>query len=128
MQKRKAILVAITTAMLAATAATGCDLLPSFGHSSDATEESPEASPTPTETPDVLLASFYMTCGERTMRGEVFYDRVDVNIDGQEYALPSVVSADGAKFSDGHLTLWNRGNDWMEVNEETDTTVDCAVQ
>jgi len=49
------------------------------------------------------------------------------SLDGTALTLPPAESADGARYSDGELTLWNRGTDWMRVNEQTDQTDDCEL-
>ncbi|MCB0228391.1 MAG: MliC family protein [Anaerolineae bacterium] len=42
--------------------------------------------------------------------------------------LPQTISADGARYSDGTTTIWNKGNTLMvQVNDET-ILQDCVAQ
>jgi membrane-bound inhibitor of C-type lysozyme len=53
---------------------------------------------------------------------------VHVRFDGGELRLPHVISASGARYSDGKTTFWNKGRSALvEINDKI-VMQDCAVQ
>ena len=48
--------------------------------------------------------------------------------DGTNAVLPQVISASGARYSDGTTTLWNKGNTVFIMNGEEITVQDCVAE
>jgi len=115
----------IGCALAAAITVSGCAATsPGAGSAGSGAAET-AAPPAATEdfTPDII-----MRCGEEQYYLHLVDDTLHVrigSIDGEQRTLPLGVSADGARYTDGHLTLWNKGEDWMQVDEDTEETTDC---
>jgi len=112
-------------AVLAALALTGCESTGSVGA---------PVTPAPPSAAGEFSPTVIMRCGDEQYyldtsglaAGGDLPVRVST-VDGAAYLLPQVESADGAKYSDGALTLWNKGADWMEVDEATGTSNECVL-
>ena len=48
--------------------------------------------------------------------------------DGTKAVLPQVISASGARYSDGATTLWNKGNTVFIMKGEEITVQDCVAE
>jgi membrane-bound inhibitor of C-type lysozyme len=48
--------------------------------------------------------------------------------DGTKAILPQVISASGARYSDGSTTLWNKGNTVFIMKGEEITVQDCVEE
>jgi len=48
--------------------------------------------------------------------------------DGTKAILPQVISASGARYSDGTTTLWNKGNTVFIMKGEVVTLQDCVAE
>jgi len=58
------------------------------------------------------------------------YNVLHSTVNGEGYTLPNVVSADGAKYSDGHMTLWESHGEWMMIRNEgaaDEETIQCIL-
>ena len=91
----------------------------------------PPAAATPTDAPpepDVLLAYVWQCDGGLTLRMKNLLrdDAVTVELHEGARKLPRVESASGAKYSDGSITFWNKGE--AATWERTGTAaVDCRL-
>jgi len=104
-------------------------LLAGVGCSSSPTPDGAQPDSTnATEVTEVTSPDVIMRCGDRQYFGNFAGDRLEVTTDdGASYSLPQVESADGVKYSDGTVTLWNKGVDWMHIDETTGDFEECFV-
>jgi len=88
--------------------------------------ETPEA--VATEPAERQIGSVLLSCGGTHVSAEIFDGHLVADIGGENFTMPEVVSADGAKYSDGSTTLWQSHDNWMLIHNEgaaNEEQVDC---
>lgn len=93
----------------------------------------PSPSPSPDDTrpetggPAMSSPDIIMRCGDRQLKGEIYPNRMEITIDGEDFVLVRVEAEDGELFSDGSFTLWNLETEWAFLEEETGEVDECFV-
>ncbi len=75
------------------------------------------------------VQTLHYQCGTLplTVRQSTQPPQVSMILDGRQLTLPAVVSASGARYSDGHYTFWSKGNNAFIEREGKIIINDCII-
>ncbi|RLM21253.1 lysozyme inhibitor [Brenneria alni] len=79
------------------------------------------------------VETLYYQCGTMPLTVTMQQDdqstsQVSFLLDGESHTLPQVVSASGARYSDGAYTFWSKGNHAFIQRGERVIVDDCALR
>lgn len=86
--------------------------------------------PMPVTTVETPLAHLNLTCAGVPIQGYVLPNRLEVTLEGGTYTLPEATAASGVRYTDGYVTLWNHGDEWLMIIDEgtaAEASVECVV-
>jgi membrane-bound inhibitor of C-type lysozyme len=103
-------------------------LMPAWGQSEEPATASKQGAAAAPAAPSRQL-TFQCECGKNfTAEFQDGGKSVLVNLDACAYKLPQVLSGSGARYSDGHLTVWFKGNGAFVEKEGKIILRNCTLQ